>query len=95
MFGPHGEAHWDHYDVDRQFTDSRPNYGAGHGGTPLDMVARVPIGTNDEVLLLEDGWSSLVDVPATLSEAVLDTSTGDGVLVAIDSRGPYGVLGYK
>jgi len=78
LFGDHGEAHWEHYDVDRQFTDSRPNYGVGHGGTPLDMVARVPVGTNDEGLLPEGGWASLIDVPATLSEAVLDSSTGNG-----------------
>ena len=40
--GDHGEAHWEHYKRDHQFTDSRPNYGVGHGGTPFDMVARVP-----------------------------------------------------
>lgn len=78
LFGDHGEAHWEHYDIDRKFTDSRPNYGVGHGGTPLDMVARVPIGTNDTSLLPEGGWASLIDLPKTLSKAALATSIGSG-----------------
>jgi len=77
-FGDHGEAHWEQYETDRQFTDSRPNYGVGHGGTPLDMVARVPIGVNDSALLPRGGWASLVDLLPTLSTTVLDQPTGSG-----------------
>lgn len=41
--GDHGEAHWEHHAVDRRLSDARPNHGVGHGGTPLDAVARVPV----------------------------------------------------
>lgn len=66
LTGDHGEAHWEHHRVDRQMTDSRPNYGVGHGGTPFDMVSRVPLGVSADELLPEGGWASLVDLPRTL-----------------------------
>jgi hypothetical protein len=71
--GDHGEAHWEHYELERQFTDSRPNYGVGHGGTPFDLVARVPagVGTPDGNITPRGGHGSLVDLPATLCREVL------------------------
>lgn len=68
LTGDHGEAHWEHVEVDRLMTDSRPNYGVGHGGTPLDPVARVPvaISTPDGGLAIRGGTPSLCDVPRTL-----------------------------
>lgn len=75
LIGDHGEAHWEHYELDRQFTDSRPNYGVGHGGTPFDMVARVPVGvsTPDGTDLgPKGGWASLTDLPRTLVSGVVD-----------------------
>lgn len=46
IIGDHGEAMWEHPERDQQFADSRPNYGVGHGGTPFDEVARVPVALN-------------------------------------------------
>lgn len=75
----HGEAFWEHADVDQLMTDSRPNYGGGHGGTPFDMVARVPVGIslpNGELSPPSDRWGSLRDIGPTL----LDATVGDEVL---------------
>jgi arylsulfatase A-like enzyme len=71
--GDHGEAHWEHYELDRQFTDSRPNYCVGHGGTPFDVIARVPAGvhTPDDTISPHGGPASLIDVPATICREVL------------------------
>jgi len=67
--GDHGEAQYEHTGIDRQFTDSRPNYGVGHGGTPLDTVARVPVGSNGFEPPAET--VSLVDLPRTVLSATL------------------------
>lgn len=68
LAGDHGEAFWEHVDVDRRMTDSRPNYGVGHGGTPLDPVARVPVALSTPAgdVAIRSGSPSLVDVPRTL-----------------------------
>ncbi|MFC7019220.1 MULTISPECIES: sulfatase-like hydrolase/transferase [Haloarcula] len=71
--GDHGEALWEHQAQDRQITDSRPNHCLGHGGTPFDVVSRVPIGCwapTGESLTPTGGWGSLRDIPATLLESV-------------------------
>lgn len=72
VFGDHGEGLWDHHETDRQFTDSRPNYGVGHGGTPLDAVSRVPVGVSHDIAP-SGGWASLIDLPATVTDAVFGT----------------------
>ena len=72
LIGDHGEAQWEHAELDRRFTDSWPNYGVGHGGTPLDAVARVPVGVSDPDLLPTDGTASLVDLPRTIAARVTD-----------------------
>lgn len=74
IFGDHGEAHWEHYEKDRLFTDSRPNYGVGHGGTPFDMVSRVPVGTNCSKLRPDGGRPSLIDIPQTVTSYVFESS---------------------
>jgi len=76
--GDHGEAHWEQYEIDRQFTDSRPNYGVGHGGTPLDKVARVPVGSNVDELLPEGGWANLIDIPQSISQYIFGKQFGNG-----------------
>lgn len=78
--GDHGEAHWEHHKLDRQFTDSRPNYGLGHGGTPYDMVARVPVAfrTPEGDVQIHGGHASLRDVPTTVAAATLVESPFDG-----------------
>jgi hypothetical protein len=80
--GDHGEGQGEHFEFARRFTDSRPNGGGGrrgnigHGGTPFDVVARVPVGIStpgDRSLLPEGGWPSLCDVaPTILAETVSD-----------------------
>lgn len=80
--GDHGEGQGEHYEHANRFTDSRPNGGkgirgnVGHGGTPFDVVARVPVGVSHpdgRSLLPDGGWASLCDVPATvLAETVAD-----------------------
>ena len=74
VIGDHGEAFWEHYELDRQFSDSRPNYGVGHGGTPFDKVARVPVGTNDDSIKPTGGHASLIDIPSTILQTVFDNS---------------------
>lgn len=74
--GDHGEALWEHQDVDAKLTDPAWHYCFGHGGTPFDVVARVPVGIshpgNGEPYP-NNGWGSLRDVPAT----VLDSTVVD------------------
>ncbi|WP_266081673.1 sulfatase-like hydrolase/transferase [Haladaptatus caseinilyticus] len=70
IFGDHGEAHWEFSDLDRKFTDSRPNYCCGHGGTPFDVVARVPIGSTDSKLVPTGGRASLIDLPKTIASLI-------------------------
>jgi hypothetical protein len=75
LLGNHGEAFWEHQDRDRQFTDSRPNYCVGHGGTPFDVVARVPVGSSvpgHGYILPKNGWGSGCDLPATLVDLFHD-----------------------
>jgi len=75
LTGDHGEALYEHADIDRRFTDSRGHNGVGHGGTPLDQVARVPLAVAhpDHDLLPEGGWASLCDLPVTLTDSCLET----------------------
>jgi arylsulfatase A-like enzyme len=80
--GDQGEAMWEHPEMDKQFTDSRPNYGVGHGGTPFDEVARVPfaiIDKGEQVKIDSDGWPSLIDVPKTLANRVAENEVFNGV----------------
>jgi len=70
--GDHGESLWEHQDHDRQMTDSRPNYCFGHGGTPFDALARVPLLTNDKDLLPTGGWGSTRDIPKTVLGATIE-----------------------
>lgn len=67
--GDHGEAMWEHHERDRQFADSRPKYAVGHGGTPYDMIARVPVALHHPgrtVSLSSGGWPSTKDIPQTI-----------------------------
>jgi len=86
--GDHGEAHWEHTELDRQFTDSRPNYGLEHGGTPLDTVARVPVGASKFNPPRET--TSLTDLPRTILDAtfpeVPDRYGGVSWLNGVESR---------
>lgn len=71
--GDHGEALWEHQDKDRQITDSRPNYCFGHGGTPFDVVARVPLACStpsEGDIVPGEGWPSLRDIPSTMLDIV-------------------------
>lgn len=68
--GDHGESLYEHPDIDRQFSDSRPNFGVGHGGTPFDKVARVPVVVSEDHLLPTGGVGSLVDIAATISREI-------------------------
>lgn len=62
----HGEALWEHvaFDVER-FNGSGC---VGHGGTPYEPLARVPLMTNADWSF--DGHVSLVDLAPTLADAV-------------------------
>ncbi len=77
--GDHGEAHWEQVEVDRGMTDSRPNYGVGHGGTPLDAVARVPVAVSGPSgdIQLRGGTPSLRDIPATLLDLAFEGDRTD------------------
>lgn len=71
--GDHGELHWEHHEIDRQFTDSRPAYSVGHGGTPYDRLARVPAAAHhpeEGPLVPTGGWASLRDIPNTVLRAL-------------------------
>lgn len=62
-------------------TDSRPNYSFGHGGTPFDVISRVPAGIHTPTggsVLPEGGRASLRDIPATISELVLENPIAPG-----------------
>ncbi len=74
LAGDHGESHWEHQHLDQQITDSRPNYCFGHGGTPFDKLARVPIGVSEQVPTPTGGWASLRDIgPTLVNFAVADS----------------------
>ena len=72
--GDHGEGLWEHQSLDQRITDSRPNYCFGHGGTPFDVIARVPlaISTPNEDPTPQKGWPSLRDIPATVLDACVE-----------------------
>lgn len=76
----HGEALWEQAEFDAEhFYDSRPAYAVGHGGTPYESVARVPLlGYNIDV---SGPNTSLVDVTPTLLERL-----GIDPLSAIDGH---------
>ena len=63
--GDHGEAFGEHaaFDV-KHFYDSRPAHSVGHGGTPYEAVARVPLLVDG--LPIADGPASGVDLTPTL-----------------------------
>lgn len=65
--GDHGEAFWERSALDAEhFYDSRSAYSVGHGGTPYESLARVPlVGKNIDI---RDGEASTVDVFPTLLE---------------------------
>ncbi|WP_248909444.1 sulfatase-like hydrolase/transferase [Halocatena marina] len=70
--GDHGELHWEHHEIDKQFSDSRPAYSVGHGGTPYDMLARVPAAAHHPdhgSIVPSGGWASLRDIPNTILRA--------------------------
>ncbi|WP_142858440.1 sulfatase-like hydrolase/transferase [Salinigranum halophilum] len=74
--GDHGESQFEHAQKDRVMSDSRPNYGVGHGGTPFDELARVPVAVSvpgEGTVVPTGGWGSLIDIPQTISERVLET----------------------
>ncbi|WP_226022961.1 sulfatase-like hydrolase/transferase [Halomicrobium salinisoli] len=68
VIGDHGEAMWEHPERDRQFADSRPNYSVGHGGTPFDEVARVPVAIHHPNFesQLQGGLPNGRDIPSTV-----------------------------
>jgi hypothetical protein len=79
--GDHGEGHWEHYQLDKQFTDSRPNYCVGHGGTPFDIIARVPLALQFEGesrTPTEGGFPSLRDLPTVVSNLVVEEQPFEG-----------------
>ena len=79
--GDHGEGLWEHQEKDRKISDSRPNYSFGHGGTPFDEIARVPIGIHDPTQRnpsFKEGWPTLQDIPATILDAVTDKEDTPG-----------------
>ncbi|MDS0261437.1 sulfatase-like hydrolase/transferase [Haloarcula sp. S1CR25-12] len=82
VVGDHGEAMWENHELDKQFADSRPNYGVGHGGTPLDEIARVPLAVHHPS---RDGptFAGLPngrDIPRTICDGVgITDPTFDGV----------------
>lgn len=65
--GDHGDAFWEMAEFDSDhFTDPRPAYGVGHGGTPFEAIARVPLLSDD--FEFNSGPSSLIDVSPTMIE---------------------------
>lgn len=71
--GDHGEGLWEHQELDRMITDSRPNYCFGHGGTPFDVIARVPLAVScpNSDLSPHGGWATLRDIPATILDSTI------------------------
>lgn len=65
----HGEAFWEKaaFDAER-FSDPRPAYSVGHGGTPYEPIARVPL--LGQEILDTSGQVSLVDVAPTILNRV-------------------------
>jgi len=62
----HGEAFWELPELDAErFHDPRPAHSIGHGATPYEAVARVPVAATDPALV-PDGPASLVDLAPTL-----------------------------
>lgn len=78
--GDHGEALWEYQELDREITDSRPNYCFGHGGTPFDKIARVPLTVSSpfDTPMPSGGWASLRDVPATILESAINDRSCPG-----------------
>ncbi|WP_424006919.1 sulfatase-like hydrolase/transferase [Haloferax denitrificans] len=79
--GDHGECQFEHSDLDQQFSDSRPNYGVGHGGTPFDELARVPVSVSHPEggsINPLGGRASLIDVPRTICEQVVQSNSFNG-----------------
>lgn len=75
----HGEAFWEFTEFDEEhFVDSRPAYCVGHGGTPYESLARVPVLTTDPELPQFDYRSSLADLAPTILES-LDLPVPDGM----------------
>ncbi|MEF8812833.1 MAG: sulfatase-like hydrolase/transferase [Halovenus sp.] len=62
----HGEMHWEHVQFDVS------HFGGtgcvGHGGTPYEHLARVPLLTNGDWSF--EGHVSLIDIPPTLADCV-------------------------
>ena len=99
--GDHGEAFWEHPDLERRLNDDpRGYYATDHGHSVLEEVARVPLWIRAPTLNLgsrtglSDAPVSLVDVAPTVLSA-LDAevpssmsgrSLGDGVAAASDDR---------
>ena len=83
VVGDHGEAMWEHYELDQQFADSRPKYGVGHGGTPYDMIARVPAAIHHpdrSPNVSGGGWFSGRDIPQTVCSGLgIDDSPFEGM----------------
>lgn len=75
----HGEAFWEFTEFDAEhFVDSRPAYCVGHGGTPYESIARVPVLSTDPELPRFDSHSSLVDLAPTILES-LELPVPDGM----------------
>lgn len=68
VYGDHGEGLWDNAAFDAEhFYDSRPAYSVGHGGTPYECVARVPLLFDGPVTPSWSGYLSLIDLFPTLT----------------------------
>jgi|GEM_PF-1727111 arylsulfatase A-like enzyme len=66
--GDHGEAFWENSSLDeKHFFDSRTAYGVGHGGTPYEALARVPLLADG--LPVADGPASGIDIAPTIAAA--------------------------
>jgi len=72
----HGEALWEQSELDSaNFYDSRPAYSVGHGGTPYESIARIPILYKNTEFSGED--CSTIDIfPTLLSERSIDVPDG-------------------
>jgi len=82
VVGDHGEAMWENPERDKQFADSRPNYGVGHGGTPFDEVARVPVPLHhpDREADFSGGLPNGRDIPKTVCKGLgIEGPDFDGV----------------
>ncbi|WP_227134521.1 sulfatase [Halorubellus salinus] len=80
--GDHGEAFWEHVDLERTLNDDpRGYYGTDHGHSVLEDVARVPLWVRAPDLDVgrDDAPLSLTAVVPLLLDA-LDASVGDGAI---------------